>query len=92
MKTDDYGTSKAIGDTANGGDEPGVTMRRHTAKTALLLAEQEADAVNARLREVEQERDAAARHLGELQRKVDELLGERAHRSRHVRDILAASS
>ena len=96
MRDQDEGIvmSKAMSDakTSNAGDEPGITMRRHTVTTALRLAEQAADEMNALLRAAEQERDNAARRLGDAQRKVDTLSGEREYRSRHVRDLLAAVS
>ena len=72
--------------------EPGVTLRRHTVRAAISVAEHAADESNLRLREAEQQRDDLARRLGEMQRKVDVLLAERENRTRHVRDLLAAVS
>ena len=78
--------------TTNHSDAPGVTVNRHTVRTALRSAEKLADDANLMLREAERERDNAVRRLGKLQERVDALHQEREFRTRHVQDLLDAVS
>lgn len=70
---------------------PGVTVSVHAARTALRMAEQAVDEINTRLREAEHERDFHARMVGEQQATVQRLTAEREFRTKHVRDLMAAT-
>lgn len=71
--------------------EPTVAVRRSAARTALRLAEQAADEINAKLRDAEVERDELARKLGAKQDMIDRLTSERDYRTRHVRAMIEAT-
>ena len=70
--------------------EPGVTIGRSALRAAISNAERAVDDTTSMIQRLEVERDDCIRQAWRAQEALDRLRQERADRSRHVRDLLAA--
>ena len=96
MKTDQTGaapTCSVLQATGTNAEfEPGVMIARSTLRGALANAERAADALNEEIRKHEQQRDNFVRMAGAEQEHLDQLRRHHSEQTRHVRDLIAAST